>query len=442
MIIRRAGTYRAAPFLGFAGFGAFWGVWGATLPLLRAQAGVSDAEFGVVLLFIGAGALPAMLLTGRLVDALGLRVTGVLLALLGVMGVVLSAAAVNYPALCAGILLTGAGSGAADVALNTLAATVEKRTGRPVVTRSHAAFSATVALSSLGAGALTAIADSLLVNFAAGAVVVVALGLAVVTTTRPARAQDAAACERQDAAARERQNATAPERQNAAAPERQDAAAPEGRGEPARPGRRSWWVALVMIGAIGAFAFAAENAYQSWSAVLLTDAFTASPALAAVAPAAFATTAALTRFATGTVTLRRPIATLVAASAIATGGGVLTAFAPTLPLALGGIVAAAVGTSALFPTLLSYGLRPVPDGSRGRATSAISTVAYLGYLAGPAYFGLLADAGGVQRTFLGIAALTAVVLAAIPALKRADSRALVQVSRKVASAGPKAPPSW
>ncbi|MEV4014299.1 MFS transporter [Nonomuraea angiospora] len=426
-IARPIGMFRAAPFLGFAGFGAFWGVWGATLPLLRAQAGVSDAEFGVVLLFIGAGALPAMLLTGRLVDVVGLRVTGVLLALLGVMGVVLSAAAVNYAALCAGILLTGAGSGAADVALNTLAATVEKRTGRPVVTRSHAAFSATVALSSLGTGALTAIADSLLVNFAAGAVVVVALGLAVVTATRLAHAQDAAALEGQDAAAPEGQDAAAPEGQDAAAPKGQDAAAPGGQDAPTRPGRRSWWIALVMVGAIGAFAFAAENAYQSWSAVLLTDAFTASPALAAVAPAAFATTGALTRFATGTVTLRRPIATLVAASAIATAGGLLTAFAPTLPLALGGIIAAAVGTSALFPTLLSYGLRPVPDGSRGRATSAISTVAYLGYLAGPAYFGLLADGAGVQKTFLGIAVLTAVVLAAIPALpalKRAGSRLL------------------
>ncbi|MBB5775993.1 MFS transporter [Nonomuraea jabiensis] len=392
VIARPAGLLRAAPFLGFAGFGAFWGVWGATLPLLRVQAGVSDAEFGVVLLFIGAGALPAMLMTGRLVDALGLRVTGVLLALLGVMGVVLSTAT-NYAALCAGILLTGASSGAADVALNTLAATVEKRTGRPVVTRSHAAFSATVALTSLGTGALTAIAGSLLVNFAAGAVVVVALGLAVVITTRLAHAEGA----------------------------------PEGQDEPTRPGRMSWWIALVMVGAIGAFAFAAENAYQSWSAVLLTDAFTASPALAAVAPSAFATTAALTRFATGTVTLRRPIATLVAASAIATAGGVLTAFAPTLPLALAGIVAAAVGTSALFPTLLSYGLRPVPDGSRGRATSAVSTVAYLGYLAGPAYFGLLAEATGVQRSFLGIAALTAVVLAAVPvlpALRRAGSRSL------------------
>ncbi|MFI7635983.1 MFS transporter [Nonomuraea sp. NPDC049400] len=389
-----AGMFRAAPFLGFAGFGAFWGVWGATLPLLRTQAGVSDAEFGVALLFVGAGALPAMLLTGLLVDALGLRVAGVLLALLGVMGVVVSVASVGYAALCAGILLVGASSGAADVALNTLAATVEKRTGRPVVARSHAAFSATVAVSSLGAGALAGTADSLLVNFAAGAAVTVALGLAVVAATRPSSAQDAVA--------------------------------PRGQDAPGRVAGVSWWLPLLGVGLIGALAFASENAYQSWGAVLLADEFTAAPALAAVAPAVFATTVAVARFAAATITLRRPITALVVGSVIATTGGVLTAFAPMLPLALVGIVAAAVGTSVLFPTLLSYGLRPVPGESRGRATSAISTVAYLGFLAGPAYFGLLADAAGVQQAFAGIAALTAVLLAtipALPALRRAGAAA-------------------
>lgn len=382
MITRPGRLFRAAPFLGFAGFGAFWGVWGATLPLLRAQAGVSDARFGIALLLVAAGALPAMLLTGRLVDTLGLRVAGVLLALLGVMGVVLSFASVSYAGVCVGILAVGASSGAADVALNTLAATVEKRTGRPFVTRSHAAFSAAVAVSSLGAGALTAMTGSLLVAFAAAAVIVVALGLAAVAATRSVPAQDAVAP-----------------------------------GEvPAHAGRVSWRIALLVIGAIGALAFASENAFQTWAAVLLTDAFTASPALAAVAPAVFATTSALARLTTATATLRRPIATLVVAGVIATIGGVLTAYAATLPLALMGIIAAAVGTSALFPTLLSYGLRPVPDESRGRATSTISTVAYLGYLAGPAYFGLLADDIGVQKAFLGIAALTAVLLATIPAL--------------------------
>ncbi|MEV0611741.1 MFS transporter [Nonomuraea sp. NPDC050404] len=443
VIIRPARTLRAAPFLAFAGFGAFWGVWGAGLPLLRAQAGVSDARFGVALLLVGLGALPAMLLTGRLVDALGLRVAGVLLVLLGALGVVLSLASVSYAGLCAGILAVGAGSGAADVAINTLAATVEKRTGRPVVARSHAAFSATVAVASLGAGALTTMAGGLLVIFTAAAVIVMALGLAVIAATRSTAAQTTAPEAAQETArevarevaretAREVARKTAREAAQETAREvvrevvreaAQETAGAGSRDVPARrAGRVPWRVALLVIGMIGALAFAAENAYQTWAAVLLTDAFTAAPALAAVAPAAFATTSALARLTFATATLRHPVATLVAGGVIATAGGVLTASAVTLPLALTGIVAAAVGTSALYPTLLSYGLRPVPDASRGRATSTISTVAYLGYLAGPAYFGLLADAMGVQRAFTGVAALTALFLATLPVLAALKSQ--------------------
>ncbi|GAA4058555.1 MFS transporter [Nonomuraea soli] len=383
---------RLAPLLGFAGFGAFWGVWGATLPLLRTQAGVSDTQFGNALLFVAAGALPAMLVTGHLVDRLGLRVAGVLLALLGVAGVVLAFASGDLVALCAGILLVGAASGAADVAINTLAATVERHTGRPVVSRSHAAFSAAVALSSLGAGALAGLAGSLWVNFGAAAVIAVALGVAVVASTRSIPAPD----------------------RDRAAPSRAGA----GQGAP-------WWAVPLVIGAIGALAFASENAYQSWGAVLLTDSFAASPLLASAAPALFATTAAVLRFSAAPLTLSRPIATLVGGSVIATAGGVVTASASTLPLALAGVVLAAAGTSVLFPTLLSYGLRRVPDGSRGRAASVISTAAYLGFLGGPAYFGMLADAFGVQQAFLGVAVLTVVLpaaLAALPSMRRHHPR--------------------
>ncbi|MEV4472188.1 MFS transporter [Nonomuraea sp. NPDC049504] len=405
-MMRASVSGRAAPFLGFAGFGVFWGVWGACLPLLRANAGVGDARFGVALLLVGAGALPAMLLTGRLVDAVGLRVAGMLLALLGVAGVVLCAVSSGYVGLCAGILAVGAGSGATDVAINTLAATAEKRTGRPVVARSHAAFSATVAASSLGAGALAAATGSLLAAFTAAAVVVVALGTVVAAATRSITVRDGAAPDGDQAAAVQEAAGHRDEQADGAAVRREGGGRLPGRGM------------LLVVGGVGALAFAAENAFQTWAAVLLTDAFAASPALAAVAPAAFATTAALARLAGGPVMLRRPIATLVTAGLIATAGGVLTAFAPSLPLALAGVVAAALGTATLFPTLLSYGLRPVPDAFRGRATSAISTVAYLGFLAGPAYFGLLADAGGVQRAFLGVAALTGLLLAAVPVLPR------------------------
>ncbi|WP_378788972.1 MFS transporter [Nonomuraea fastidiosa] len=434
----RPGLFSTSPFLAFAGFGVFWGVWGACLPLLRAHAGVGDARFGVALLLVGAGALPAMLLTGRLVDAVGLRVAGMLLALLGVSGVVLCAISTGYAGLCAGILAVGAASGASDVAINTLAATVEKRTARPVVARSHAAFSAAVAASSLAAGALAAATGSLLAAFTAAAALVAAVAVTVVTATRPAAVRTGAGAPRTDI---DVPQAAGPDGRRADARRAWDAAGrpsaePEGRSDQARAGVRAvtgtsarprrrggagrlpGGGALVVIGGIGALAFAAENAFQTWGAVLLADAFSASPAVAAVAPAAFAATAALARLAGGPVMLRRPIAALVTSGLIATAGGVLTAVAPSLPIALAGVVAAALGTATLFPTLLSYGLRPVPDAFRGRATSAVSTVAYLGFLAGPAYFGMLADAGGVQRAFLGVAALTGVLLATLPVLPR------------------------
>ena len=45
----------------FAAFGAFWGVWGASIPRVQEQAGVTAGQLGWALLFVGGGALPAML---------------------------------------------------------------------------------------------------------------------------------------------------------------------------------------------------------------------------------------------------------------------------------------------------------------------------------------------------------------------------------------------
>jgi len=63
MAVDRTGGARAA-YAGFAVFGGFWGAWGASIPAIRDQAGVSDGQLGTALLFVGAGALPAMLLSG------------------------------------------------------------------------------------------------------------------------------------------------------------------------------------------------------------------------------------------------------------------------------------------------------------------------------------------------------------------------------------------
>src|SRR5688572_27655164 len=113
-------------FVAFAAFGAFWGVWGASVPRMQDQAGVTDGGLGVALLFVGAGALPAMLLVGRAIDRWGPRVAAWTIGALGVAGACLSLTAGNLAGLCAGLALVGATSGAADVAMNSVAGRAER----------------------------------------------------------------------------------------------------------------------------------------------------------------------------------------------------------------------------------------------------------------------------------------------------------------------------
>src|ERR671931_1558138 len=73
-------------FIAFAAFGSFWGVWGASVPRVHHQAGIGAGQLGFALLFVGAGALPAMLLAGRALDRWGLRVAAVVIGALGGVG--------------------------------------------------------------------------------------------------------------------------------------------------------------------------------------------------------------------------------------------------------------------------------------------------------------------------------------------------------------------
>ena len=254
-------------FAGFAVFGAFWGAWGASIPAIRDQAGVTDGQLGTALLFIGAGALPAMPLSGRAVDRWGLRATAVLLALLGGSGVLVAVAARDFVTLALGLALVGAASGAADVAINTAAGSAQRASSSPVVTRAHATFAAAVVVTSLLTGALRGLDAPVATPF----VVVAVAAIAVAVALGAANARVVAA---------------------------PSPVAGDVRSRPALP-----LAPLLVLGGLGALAFAVENAHQSWSAVYLGDVLSARPAV-------FAAVVALARFAVATLesanTHRRP----------------------------------------------------------------------------------------------------------------------------------------
>jgi MFS family permease len=174
---------------------------------------------------------------------------------------------------------------------------------------------------------------------------------------------------------------------------------------------------LLAIGALGALAFAVENAHQSWSAVYLGDELGAGAATAAAGPAIFAAAVALTRVAAGPLGNSRPRLVLVGGAALAAAGTSILALAPTLAVALAGLALAAAGTAVLFPTLIVVLTGRVADAVRGAATSAVTTVAYLGFLAGPAYVGAWADAVGLPGAMLAVAGLAAVLALLTPLLR-------------------------
>ena len=376
-------------FAGFAVFGAFWGTWGASIPAIRDQAGVTEGQLGAALLFIGAGALPAMPLSGRAVDRWGLRATAALLALFGGAGLLVAAAARDLVTLALALALLGAASGAADVAINTAAGSVQRAADRPVVTRAHATFSAAVVGASLLAGALRGLDAPVVTPFVivAGAAAAVAASLA--RAGRDPEGRDA--------------RGAASDRVGAATP-----AVARAGGAPPRSARPAVPLApLLVLGGLGALAFAVENAHQSWSALYLEDELGAGPAVAAAGPAVFAAVVAVTRFASASLAARRPAAVIVAGSALAAAGTAIVAGAGGVAAGLAGLALAAAGIAALFPTLMSVLTATVPDERRGAATSVVTTVAYLGFLAGPVYVGTWAGAVGLPGAMLAVAALAA-----------------------------------
>jgi MFS family permease len=372
-------------YVAFAAFGSFRGLWGASVPRVQHQAGISDGQLGIALLFVGAGALPAMLLAGRALDRWGLRVAAVAIAGLGVVGAGLALTAVNLPSLCVGLALVGATSGAADVAENAVAGRAEKIARRPVITRAHGIFSSLVVLASLATGLASAASLPLAVPFIAVAVLSLGAG-ASLRQTLPAGV-----------------TAERPEQVRTA--------------EPGSSGRRRV-IPVLLIGLLGALAFASENAHQSWSAVFAHDELHAGVGLSAVAPAVFAGTVAITRFSIGGLSAAHAHTVLLTGAFVAAAGAALIAVAPTLLIAGLGLAVAGAGTAVLFPTLVGVVSRSVDETNRGRATSVVTTVSYLGFLVGPVYVGLWADAVGLRGAMAAVAALAVGMYVLTPSLLR------------------------
>jgi predicted MFS family arabinose efflux permease len=363
---------RSRALLGAAAFGWFWGTFGASLPAVKAHAAVSDGELGIALLCVGAGALATMRPMGTLVDRHGRLLLPV--AMLGFAATALfPAAARSAFTLAAALLLLGAASGAVDVAINAEGVRAEA-SGRPLLNLAHALFSAGVVAASLLTGILRSLDAELVVVLGATSI---ALAATAFTLSRLAAAPRAAP------------------------------AAAAGAGALLRIPRP-----LVILGGLCAIAYMVENAWQSWSAVHLHETLETSAAFASLGPALFAASALAGRLLGHRLTTRISDRLLLAGGAAVAGAGTLLgATASSSAVALLGIALAGLGTSVCAPTLISLAGRIAAAELRGAAVSIVTTIAYLGFLVGPAAVGLAAAASTLPAALTGVAVLAALLAA-------------------------------
>ncbi len=355
--------------------GALFASWASRIPALSDRVGATPGVLGLALLAPALGAVVAMPLVGGLLPGRSSRafcrvaVAGLIAAIL------LPGLAGSVPALAGALLVVGVANSTLDLAMNALGMSVERRRGRPILSSLHAAFSfGGFAGASLGAlAALLGVAP--LPHLAVAAVAFGLPGL-VALGRLPATDEDGDA----QASTRRRRRV---------------------------PGR------LVLLGAACFFCLLAEGGASDWSAKLVRDDLAGSAALGAAAYAGFSIAMGAGRLVADRLWARWGAAGLLRRCGALAALGLAAGLAPgSASAAIAGFAALGLGLAGVVPTVFRASADQ-PGVATGPALAAVSSVGYLGFLAGPPLIGAVAEVTSLRVGcgLLVLAGLVVVLLA-------------------------------
>ena len=355
-------VHAARAFFFIGGFGT--ATWAPLVPLLRERLMVGDDVLGMLLLCIGVGSLLTMPLSGALAMRLGCRRV-VMTASILFAAILLLVSCVDALSLAVPIVLIfGAVMGCIDVVVNIVAVLVEKGIGRRIMSGMHAFWS----LGGFAGAGLYGVWVGLLglTPFQSTAI---AAGLILLLTVVFGRHL-----------------------------------IPYGGGGGALLALPRG--IIVFVGMTAFIAFLSEGAVMDWGGVYLTTVRGMDLALAGTGYSVFSAAMLTMRF-LGDRVVQRIGALLVAVGGalLAFGGILLVMFAPVDALLYVGFFAIGIGSANIVPVFFSLmGRQNVMPVSA--AVSAVSTMGYLGILAGPAAIGFVSSLTTLQTAFAMLAALS------------------------------------
>ena len=428
------------------------------MPQIKGQVHASATELAFALVCVGIGSVTAMPFAGRMVQRFGTATICRVFATTALIGWSLVPLAGSVPELAAILLLTGAGVGTWDVAMNVQGSIVERARGQVLMPLWHGLFSVGGVVGALaGAGAarwgialgwqLPVVAAVLLVAVLASCGVF--LGNPVgdgapadpgdrVGDGAPAAADDPdsvlarsgrastqheasaagddpdcvlAPCNRASTQSRDADGASRPADQ--AADRASDPAASAG---PTGIGRTRITRVEILLGLITLGTALGEGAANDWLAVALVDGRGAPVAIGALTYAGFNLTMALGRFGGGPLIARfGRVPALRTAGLLAAAGIAVLCLIPRTGTAFIGAAAWGLGLAIVFPSAMSAAGEV--QGRGGRAIATVSTIGYGGFLLGAPLIGTLAHAMPLLHALLVVAAFAILIVILAPAAR-------------------------
>ncbi|AKJ29950.1 MFS transporter [Caldimonas brevitalea] len=350
--------------------GFLFATWGVHIPTVRAHYEISEAALGMAMLAAGVGALLGLSRAGALIGRHGPKAVAWVCGLVSTAAIAALLSLPGYAALLAVLAVFGVASGIFDVAINAEASELERREGVPLMSGFHAMFSLG-GMAGAGLGSLLlgwqVTPQTHLVGLSA--LTAVAVWLACLQMLPPE--------------------------------------APVEASTPFRLPRG----ALLLLGLLAALGLVAEGAMYDWSVLYMQKELGSPQDQAALAYASFSAAMAAARFGGDRVRARYAAAPLTIASAALAAVAMAVVLVVGDPVvALIGFALVGVGFGNIVPVLFSAAAR-VPGTSPAHGIAAVSSVGYVGFMAGPPLIGVLA-----QQSSLTAALFVVVVFAAVLAL--------------------------
>ena len=343
------------------------------VPQMRDKLHLRPGPLGLLLLMTAVGSLVALPLAGAVVHRIGTTRTVSIMAIVAAVGLGVAGIGTDIgPAVVgAGLFLFGFGAGQWDVAQNVEGAVVEQRLGRSIMSRFHAAFSMGTVAGALAGAAMNALHISPAIHYSIVATFIATVG--------PFTARGFIGEAETDQA---------------------------GTGE-----RRSPWTAwteprTLLIGLFVLSMAFAEGTGNDWLGVATIDGYHTTATLGSFAYVAFVAAMTIGRWFGPRALDRFGRVLVMRAGALCSIVGVLVVvFGPSVATELAGIIVWGLGTALGFPTGMSAAADD-PVKAAGRV-SAVATIGYTAFLAGPSLIGALGNQSGVLHALT----LTAGVLA-------------------------------